>query len=93
MFNPHNYKYFFIKHGDESFFLIEMIINVFSALFENICYGFTAIINMFTLSVRGLTLDVRIWRSTLDDRIWRLLMSDYDDPRAVRVNTRVFKLQ
>ena len=73
-----------------------MIINVyltFSALFEYLCYGFTAIINMFTLSVRGLTLDVRIWRSPLDVRIWRLLMSDYDDPRAVRVNTYVFKLQ
>ena len=31
-----------------------------SASFEYICYGYTAIINLFTLTVRGSTLDVRI---------------------------------
>ena len=44
-------------------FQFEIIINVlvsFSTSLEYLCYGSTAIINIFTLTVRGSTLDVRI---------------------------------
>ena len=35
--------------------------------FEYLCYGYTAIMNIFTLTLRGSTLVVRIWRlQTLD---------------------------
>ena len=47
--------------------------------FEYLCYESTTIINIFTLTVRVLTLDVRIWRlQTPDSKV---------DPRAVRVNS------
>ena len=44
------------------FFQFEIIINVLalSDLFEDLCYGFTAMINIVIPSARGATLDVRI---------------------------------
>ena len=36
-------------------------------LFEYLCYGFTAIINILTLTVRGSALVVRIWRLQTSD--------------------------
>ena len=38
-----------------------------SASFEYICYGCTAIINIFTLTVRESILHVRIWRPQTSD--------------------------
>ena len=56
-------NFFQINHGHQSFFLFEIIINVlvsFFDSFEYLCYGVTAIINIFTLTVRGSTLEGRI---------------------------------
>ena len=47
-----------------------------SASFEYLCYGSTAILNIFTITVRG---------SALDFRIWRLQTTSKVDPRTVRV--------
>ena len=44
-------NYFCINHGDQRFYL------ALSDLFEYLCYGSTVIINIFTLTVRGSTLD------------------------------------
>ena len=47
------------------YFRFEVIIKVLVSYFrfiEYICYESTAIINILILSVRGSTLDVRIWR-------------------------------
>ena len=56
-------KYFCINNGDQSFFSICIMINVLvgsALLFEYLCYGSVAIINILILSVRGSTSDVRI---------------------------------
>ena len=45
-----------------------------SASFEYLCYGTTAIIHIFTLTVRGLTLNFR-----------RQILTSKVDPRAIRV--------
>ena len=50
-------KNFRINQKTKGLFQFEIIINV---LFKYICYWSTAIINIFTLAVRGSTLDVRI---------------------------------
>ena len=50
----------------------------FSASFEYLCYRSTAIRNSFTLSVRGSSLYVIIWRLQTSD-------SDKEGPRAIRV--------
>ena len=50
-----------LKHGEQGVFQFEIIIKNKAALsdsFEYLCYGCTAIMNIFTLTVRGLTLDV-----------------------------------
>ena len=66
--------------------------------FEYLCYGSTTIRNIFILTARGSTLDVRILRlQTSDSDDKRRLKSESDvyrrqilttkvDPRAVRVN-------
>ena len=69
-------KHFRIDYGDQKVLQFKIIINVLVKLFfsfEYLCYGYTAIINIFTLTVRGSTFDVRIWYV-------------YVDPRAVKVN-------
>ena len=59
-------KYFCKTHEDQRVFQFQIIINILvsSSLFIwiPICYVSTAIGNILILSVRGLTLDVRIWR-------------------------------
>ena len=58
-------KYFCKNHGDQRFFLFEVITNVlasFSASFEYLWYGSTAVKNILILSVLGSILYVRIWR-------------------------------
>ena len=49
-----------------------------SDTFEYLCYGCVAIIDMFTLTVRGSTLDFRIYGG-------QILRSKVD-PRAMRIN-------
>ena len=74
----------------KGFFQFEIIINVlFSSpdSFEYLCYGFTAIRNIFTFTVQGSILVVRI----------RRLQTSKVDPRAVRVkvlitSTAIFSL-
>ena len=55
-------NYFCINPETEGFFQFEIIINalVVSASYEYLCYGSTIIINIFTLTVRGTSLVVRI---------------------------------
>ena len=70
--NPKALNYSCINHGDQRVFTIwknqfEIIINVLVSFFEYLCYVSTVIINMFTLSVRGPTLNVRIWRLQTSD--------------------------
>ena len=50
----------------------------FADSFEYLCYVSTAIINMFTLTVRGSTLESDVCR--------RQILTPKVDPRAVRVN-------
>ena len=54
-----------------------MSYSALSASFEYLCYGATAIVHIFTLTVRGSTLVVRIWRLQI--------LTTKVDPRAVRV--------
>ena len=56
-----------------------------SASFEYVCYGSTASITLLIISVRGPTLDVRIWRLNLklvkitDNReIWKQTFANLD---------------
>ena len=50
-----------------------MSYSALSDSFEYLCYGSTAIRNVFTLTVRGSTLDVSIWRlQTSDSDDWSL---------------------
>ena len=86
-------KYCCVNNGDRRVFHIEIIINVLVSAFRFTWIPMLwvyAIINMFTLTVRGSTLDVRIWR--LKTWFWRLklipaLLTDVRkfDPRTVRV--------
>ena len=62
MLTPTTLNYLCLTHGDQRGFQFEIIINAFSALFEHLCYGTTAIINILILSVRGPSLYVRICR-------------------------------
>ena len=53
-------NYFCKIHEDQRVFHFETIKNVLVSSFRFICYGSTATRNIFTLTVRGSTLDVRI---------------------------------
>ena len=57
-----NPGYLNVNHGDHIFFSILNHHKCLAALFEYLCYGYKAIINIFTLTVLGSTLDIRIWR-------------------------------
>ena len=46
--------------------------------FEYLCYGSNAIINIFTLTARGLTLESDVYR--------RQILTTKVDPRTVKVN-------
>ena len=82
-FNPCSAELFFCKnHRDQRFFYLAL-----SDSFEYLCYGSTVITNIFTLTVLGWTLVVRIRRPKTSDsddfilivRIRRLKTSDSDD--------------
>ena len=63
--NPYEAEILYENHGDQRFFQFEVMINVLVSSFRFIwihkvwVYGCC---NVFILSVRWLTLDVRIWR-------------------------------
>ena len=67
--------------------------------FEYLCYGSTAIRYIFTLTVRGSTLVVRIWRlQTSDSDDWSLsprckgeILTTKVDPRAVRAKIIIWE--
>ena len=52
-------KYFCINNGDQGFSEFEIIINGLVISFEDLYYGTTAMINIFTHTEQGAILDVR----------------------------------
>ena len=75
LINPYNAEIFLYKawrpnslFNSKSSWMSELAL---SDSFEYLCYGSMAIINIFTLTARGSTLDVRIWRlQTSDSDDW-----------------------
>ena len=60
--------------------------------FEYLCYGSTAIINSFTLTVRGSIFTLTVRGSTLDV-YGRQIMTSKVEPRTARVNAAAWKVE